>query len=145
MEMQIPYMRAGIDRAYNAELNDLDEKHWSENADDERCIKLGKQVYEFKAKMLASDAKLAKYPVDFGKGDKLNDKGNRLVMLMTAAHKARSMIKQGSSESSWWTYRDVLDPSKFVSLHDNTTSLVLSKHWMDLKVEKGNCKIESVI
>lgn len=131
-EMQIPWLRSGIDRNYLVELQDLDDNHWSENDDDDRCKILERQVKEFQVKMLARDIKTAKYPVDLGKGDKLNDTGKKLVELLLAASKARSAVKQSSPDSKWWTFRDVPDPSTFTSLHDNTPSCALSSHWMDI-------------
>merc|ERR1712183_1095658 len=81
--MQIPWLRSGIDRNYLVELQELDDtNHWSENDDDERCIKLERQVKEFKVKMLGKDMKLCNYPVELctgSKSDKLNEEGEKLV------------------------------------------------------------------
>ena len=52
-EMQIPYLRISMDYEYFAEVDELDENHWSENASDERSIKLERQDKEFKARCLA--------------------------------------------------------------------------------------------
>lgn len=131
-EMQIPWLRSGIDRNYLVEIDDLDSNHWSENDDDERCKVLERQVKEFKVKMLARDMKTANYPVDLGKESKLNEKGQKLVDLLLATNKTRSAVKQKSPEGKWWTYRDVLDPSIFSSIHDNTPSVALNSHWMDI-------------
>jgi len=135
-EMQIPWLRSGIDRNYLVELQELDDtNHWSENDDDERCIKLERQVKEFKVKTLGKNMKMCDYPVELctgSKGDKLTDKGDKLVNLMLAAGKARSAVKKGEEGSQWWTYRDVLDPTKFCSIFDDTPSVPLSSHWMDI-------------
>jgi len=135
-EMQIPWLRSGIDRNYLVELQELDDtNHWSENDDDERCIKLERQVKEFKVKMLGKNMKLCNYPVELctgSKSDKLNDKGEKLVKLLLAAGKSRSAVKKDDKDSKWWTYRDVPDPTMFCSIYDDTPSAPLSSHWMDM-------------
>jgi len=123
-EMNIPWLRQGMDRAYLAELEDLDDGHWSENPDDERCLRMEQQVNEFKAKILARDAKAAKYPLDLRKADKFK----QFLDLMVAANRVRSMMNKDSNE----TYRDVHHPA-FKSLYTNTPSCALPDHWIKLK------------
>jgi len=136
-EMQIPWLRSGMDRAYLAELADLDENHWSENAQDERCVKLERECKEFKAKILSRDMKAAKYPLDFGpKPEKLNDKANKFIDMLIAASKTRSTIP--SSDKDWRTFRDVQDPSVFTSLYTEMPSCPLPKHWIKIKFDKDD-------
>ena len=135
-EMQIPWLRSGLDRNYLVELQELDDtNHWSENDDDELCIKLEREVKEFKVKMLGKNMKLCNYPVELctgSKSDKLNDKGEKLVKLLLAAGKSRSAVKNDDKDSKWWTYRDVPDPTMFCSIYDDTPSAPLSSHWIDI-------------
>jgi thioredoxin reductase len=46
-ELQIPFIRADIDGAYREEMDEIDKNHWSENAEDERTLKLERQSPEF--------------------------------------------------------------------------------------------------
>jgi len=130
-EMNFPWLRNGIDRAYNAELNDLDDNHWSSNGQDERSLTMEKQIEEFKVKLLARDMKTAKYPFDLGKFDKLNDKGKQFVDILLASHRTRTMMDKGQ------TFRDVLHPD-FKSLYTNTPSCALPANWINLKADGGN-------
>lgn len=130
-EMQIPYLRVGIDYEYFAEIDELDEKHWSENAADERSIKLERQDKDFKARCLARDMKLCKYPVQFGEFKKLSPMGEKYVDICVGTERARSYLNKDSPESEWKTFRDV-DTQVFVSLYTSTPSCPLPNHWLDI-------------
>jgi len=135
-EMQIPYLRSGIDREYAGEIDDLEDTHWSENAEDERVVKMDRITNEFVVRVMARDMKAAKYPVDFGKYEKLSPLGNQVTDLLSATAKSRTGLKKGVPESKWMTFRDV-DPSQFKSLYTGTPACALPGHWLDLKVDKG--------
>jgi len=131
-EMQIPYLRVGIDYEYFAEVDELDENHWSEDASDERSIKLERQDKDFKARRVARDMKLANYPVTFGKFEKLNSMGEKYVDICVGMERARSFLSPNSSDSAWKTFRDVDDPKIFASIYSSTPSCPLTNHWLDL-------------
>lgn len=128
-EMQIPFMRMSSDYEYFAEIDELDENHWSENATDERTIKLERMDKEYKAGRLARDMKLSKYPADFGKWDKLSATGENYINLCVQGERARSFLKKDSSESSWKTFRDTCD---FVSIFSGTKATPLPGPWLKL-------------
>lgn len=130
-ELQIPYIRVGIDYEYFAEIDELDENHWSENAADERSIKLERQDKDFKARRLARDMKTGKYPIDFGKYDKLSPLGEKYVDTCVEIERARSFLSKDSADSDWKTFRDAVG---FASLYTSTPSCPLPNHW--LKLEK---------
>mmetsp|Transcript_44679 Transcript_44679/g.54084 ORF Transcript_44679/g.54084 Transcript_44679/m.54084 type:complete len:569 (-) Transcript_44679:199-1905(-) len=132
-EMQIPFLRSAIDLEYAGELDELDETHWSENPDDERNIVMDKQASEFVGKVLARDAKTAKYPADFGKFDKLNDKGQQLVKLMNESGYARSKLKKDDPDAKWKTFREY-NPGQFKSIYTGTEACELPGRWMDLNI-----------
>jgi len=136
-EMQIPYMRVSMDYEYFAEVDEFDENHWSENAADERSILLERMDKDFKAKRLAGDMKLAKYPVSFGKSDKLNAMGEKYVDLCVAIERSRSFLNKESKEAKWKTFRDG-DPESFVSLYTDTKACALPARWLDLEVVDEN-------
>ena len=52
-EMQIPWLRLTIDPAYRAEVDELPDGHWSENAEDERAIILNQMPADFMVRRLA--------------------------------------------------------------------------------------------
>lgn len=131
-EMQIPYSRISMDYEYFAEMDEIDENHWSENAADERVIYLEKQEKEYLARRLARDMKSAKYPINFGKTDKLNDLGEKYVALCIQSERTRSILNAASSDSARKTYRDVDNPNDFKSLHTSTPSCPLPRKWLDL-------------
>jgi len=133
-EMQIPWFRLAIDPAYRAEIDELPEGHWSENADDERAISLNLMPGEFLVRTLARDMKACKYPLDLGDGKKLNKKGEACVKMIVASGNARSRISP--EDKAWKTFRDV-DPSQFASLHTGTPACALPRHFMDVKCDKG--------
>lgn len=135
-EMQIPFLRAGIDREYAGEIDDLDETHWSENAEDERVKIMDKQAAEFVVKVMARDAKIAKYPVDYGKYEKLSSTGQKIVELLEAGSYSRTSLSKDSKDYKWKTFRDV-DPSRFKSAFTGTAACPLPGRWLDLKAPKG--------
>lgn len=135
-EMQIPYLRAAIDREYAGEIDDLESTHWSENAEDERVKVMDRVTNEFVVKVMARDMKAAKYPVDFGDFKKLSPLGNKVVDLLEVTAKSRTGLKKDVPESKWMTFRDV-DPSQFKSLFTGTPACALPGHWLDLQVDKG--------
>jgi len=131
-EMQIPYSRISIDYEYFAEMDELDENHWSENAADERVLLLERQDKDFLARRLARDMKIAKYPVNFGKVDKLNSLGEKYVDLCIQTERLRSALSMASPDSANKTFRDVENPKAFASLYSATASCSLPRQWLDL-------------
>jgi len=143
-EMQIPFLRAGIDLEYAGEMDDLDENHWSEDPEDERNVVMDKQSSEFVTKVLARDAKAAKYPVDYGKFEKLADKGQQLQKMLMASAYTRSKLKKDDPDAKWKTFRDS-DPSVFKSIHTGTPACALPGRWLDISAEPGEpTKISTV-
>ena len=52
-EMQFPWFRADMDDAYAEELDELEDTHWAENPEDERCLILERQMATFLVERLA--------------------------------------------------------------------------------------------
>ena len=129
-EMQVPWFRLAIDPAYRAEVDELPDGHWSENATDERAIILNQMPADFMVRRLARDMKECNYPVDLGDWKKLSKKGEAVVKMLVATGNARSRIPK--EESGWMTFRDA-DPSQFVSIHTGTPACALPGHFMDIK------------
>lgn len=140
-EMQIPFMRMANDYEYFAEIDELDENHWSENATDERTIKLERMDKEFKVKRLARDMKLSKYPVDFGDYKKVNAMGEKYIDLCVNGERSRSFLKKDSPDAAWKTFRDA---SGFTSVYTGTQSVPLPGPWLKLqKDSKDPAKLSS--
>jgi len=140
-EMNIPFMRMSSDYEYFAEIDELDENHWSENATDERTIKLERMDKEFKVKRLARDMKLSKYPVDFGDYKKVNAMGEKYIELCVNGERSRSFLKKDSPDSAWKTFRDA---SGFTSVYTGTQSVPLNGPWLKLtKDPAAPAKLES--
>ena len=76
--------------------------------------------------------KLAKYPVNFGKYEKLNALGEKYVDICVKSGRARSNLSKNSPDSQWKTFRDVDQPQSFVSLYSSSPSCSLPRHWLDL-------------
>lgn len=131
-EMQIPWFRMVMDPAYADEVNELPDGHWSENADDDRAIILNRMTSSLMVKRLARDMQTCGYPLDLGDWKKLSKLGDRLVDLIVTSHKARTNLREDSSDSSWKTFRDVGD-GFFSSLHTGTACASLPGRWIDLK------------
>lgn len=143
-EMQIPFLRAGIDLEYSGEMDDLDDSHWSEDPEDERNVVMDKQSAEFVTKVLARDAKLAKYPVEFGKFEKLSDKGQKLCNMLIASGYTRSKLKKDDPDVKKMTFRDS-DPSVFKSIYTGTAACALPGKWLDISAGAGEpTKISTV-
>jgi len=88
--------------------------------------------------------KLAKYPVNFGKFDKLTSLGESYVDMCVWTERTRSILDAGSPDSEWKTFRDFDQPKKFVSLFTSTPSCPLPGHWLDLKKDPdAPAKLES--
>jgi len=76
--------------------------------------------------------KIAKYPVNFGKVDKLNSLGEKYVDLCIQTERLRSALSMASPDSANKTFRDVENPKAFASLYSATASCSLPRQWLDL-------------
>lgn len=140
-EMQIPFMRMSSDYEYFAEFDEMDENHWSDNSTDERTIVLERMDKEFKAKRLARDMKLGKYPADFGKWEKLSAAGERYINLCVQGERSRSFLKKDSPGAAWRTFRDSND---FISVFSGTKAAALPGPWLKLnKDPKAPAKFDN--
>jgi thioredoxin reductase len=142
-EMQCPWFRADIDDSYAEELDDLDDTHWAENPEDERCLNLDRQIAVFMVERLARDAAAAKYPVDFGKPGKLSPIGNRLVENLLATGRARTALQKNSPDASWKTFRDAVQGT-YVSAYTGKPNASLPAPWMKLSLDVKNPRLSSL-
>lgn len=105
---------------------------------------MDKNSTEFVTKVLARDARTAKYPVDYGKFEKLNDKGQQIVQMLLASGAIRAKLNKSDADAKWKTFRDG-DPSLFKSIFTGTPAASLPGHWLDLKAPPGEpTKIDTV-
>jgi hypothetical protein len=81
----------------------------------------------FAIKQIALLMQEARYPLQLGSLDKLNEKGELLVK-MSSTTNAERYAKGRSSKS---TFRDV-DPANFKSLHTGKQAAALKAKWMDI-------------
>jgi len=132
-EMQIPWLRITIDRAYREAMDDLPGGHWSDNENDERCVVLNRMAAKFLVNRIARDMKDAKYPVNFGDMKKLSKLGDQVANIIVANGRCRAML-QKDEDAGWKTFRDN-NQTEFISLFTNTSSCPFKGHWIDLKTE----------
>jgi len=78
------------------------------------------------------DLKAARYPVDYGTYEELNDMGKKLSKLTVHNIYMRHRLDPEDADADWATYRDV-DPSPFVSIFSGQQACKLPKPWLKLK------------
>lgn len=130
-EMQVPWLRLVMDKAYYEEVNELPDRHWSNNDDDERTVGLNKMRIEFIVRRLARDMKDGKYPVSFGDWKDTNKDGKKFSEVAYAAERTRTTVKGGTS-----TYRDT-NRNDLVSIFTGSKGTILPGFWLDLKSDHG--------
>jgi len=131
-EMDHPYLRWEMDMNYFEALNQLPDDHWSNDPKDSRSQEIVQKLAEYYTKAVARNMRLAKYPVDFGTFDKLNDDGRKHVQLYISSCDARISLERQSEEAEWKTYRD-FDPNRFRSIFTGQEACALPKHWLALE------------
>ena len=131
-EMDIPYLRWEMDMNYFEAICELPDEHWSGDWKDERSKEIDTKQAEFYAKVLARNMRLAKYPVDFGTFDELNEDGTKRSQLYLPNHHARIALDRKSPDAEWKTYRDY-DPKQFRSIVTGQEACPLPAHWLDLE------------
>lgn len=129
-EMHIPYLRWEMDMNYFEALDELGDDHWSEDCKDSRTHAIDEEHARYLAKILARNMRSAKYLVDFGSYDSLNEKGERFAQLGLRNDYARRTLDAKAPEAEWKTYRDI-EPSLFRSIHTGQPAAPLPCHWLD--------------
>jgi len=131
-EMDEPYLRWEMDMNYFEAVHELPDGHWSEDWKDKRSKEMEEKQADFYAKVLARNMRLAKYPVDFGNFDELNDDGKKYSHLQWPNYHARTALNQKSPDAEWRTYRDY-DPKQFKSIFTGQEACSLPAHWLNLE------------
>ena len=91
-----------------------------------------RQYIELQYRLLARDMVDAKYPLQIGTYNKLNEKGKALVEFNEVCGYARYDLDWKSPEASWRTFRDC-NPTTCYSILTGTRAVPLKSHWLDLK------------
>jgi len=131
-EMDVPYLRWEMDMNYFEAINELSGEHWSEDWKDERSKEIDAKQAEFYVSVLARNMRLAKYPVDFGTFNELNEDGIKYSQLHLPNYHARTALNRRSPDAGWRTYRDY-DPKQFKSIFTGQEACPLPAHWLDLE------------
>jgi len=140
-EMNVPWLRAEMDSAYGAALDDLPGDHWCNDSDDERGIILDKMRVEFMVSRMARDATDCRYPVNFGKFNDLSEKGKQLVAISYADIGARTTLPNHDTN----TYRDN-NQKDFRSIHTGEQAVALPAPWINLSAPDGlPTKLDTVV
>lgn len=133
-EMQVPYLRWEIDMNYFDAINELPHNHWSDGWSDPRAKELMEQYARHLVGALARNMRNAKYPVDFGTAETLNDLGNKFFQLLLRKISSRRELDPDSKEAEWRTYRDA-DPLTFESIYTGQAAAPLPKRWLELDLD----------
>lgn len=93
-----------------------------------------KKHCDLQYRLVARDMVDAKYPLNIGTYEKLNEKGNALVEfeVITSFDGPQVDLVEGSKDSSWKTFRDC-DCKKIYSIMTGTAAMPLKRHWLDLE------------
>lgn len=132
-ELNVPWLRAEMDASYGADLDELQEDHWTNDPNDARGIALDRSRIEFMVGRLARDAADCRYPVDFGKFDRLSEKGKKLVAIAYADIGARTTLTPHATD----TYRDN-NQKEFASIHTDEAAVPLPSPWINLRAPEGS-------
>jgi len=130
-EMHIPYLRWCMDMNYFEALNELGDNHWSDDYSDIRTVEMNKQYARYYTGVLAQDMRTAKYPLDLGTQNALNEKGEQHVQIEMLNLFARHLLNSHSRDAQWRTFRDV-DAAPFKSIHTGQSAAPLPTPWIQL-------------
>lgn len=120
---------------------DVDEEHWSNDTSDRRMYTMLKNYYIKDIQKLARDCFDAKYPLQIGTYEGLNEVGKALVEFNLVDSYYRYDLDEESSEASWKTFRDCDPSSKIYSVITGTKAVPLKGRWLDIDEE---CKEDIV-
>jgi hypothetical protein len=81
----------------------------------------------------------AKYPVDLGDYQALNEKGQHLYNFQKWSCEHRSKLDPNNPEENYWkTFRDVDNSDQFFSIFTGTKAVPLKQRWMDIDESKDD-------
>ena len=127
-----PVCRGYDDENYKNRWWAVNDDHWTYNYSDKRMKQMIRQYTELQYRLLARDMVDAKYPLQIGTYNKLNEKGKALVEFNQVCGYARYDLDWKSPEASWRTFRDC-NPTKCYSILTGTRAVPLKCHWLDMK------------
>jgi hypothetical protein len=113
---------------YRNRWRSLDEDHWSEDWSDQRMRQVLNDSLEFDMRILARDSFDAKYPLQLGSYENLNEKGKALAQFNLFSFYHRFDLEE---DSPWKTFRDS-DPSPYYSVMTGTKAVSLKCRWLDI-------------
>lgn len=136
-ELQDPYIRLEIDMNYEKRYDEViwdDDEHWENQFGSKKRREMEKKHCDLQYRVVARDMVDAKYPLNIGTYEKLNEKGNALVEfeVITSFDGPQVDLVEGSKDSSWKTFRDC-DCKKIYSIMTGTAAMPLKRHWLDLE------------
>ena len=127
-----PVCRGYDDENYKNRWWAVNDDHWTYTYSDKRMKQMIRQYIELQYRLLARDMVDAKYPLQIGTYNKLNEKGKALVEFNEVCGYARYDLDWKSPEASWRTFRDC-NPTTCYSILTGTRAVPLKSHWLDLK------------
>lgn len=126
--LQNPYWRYSMDMNYrNAVDAQYDKESINKIFEEMDCESRGDDIY---ARFLARAAREAKYPVDFGSLESLNETSKTILKYDELSYEHRSKLTENDAREGR-TFRDYRDGDKFQSLYTGAKSVSLRQLWLD--------------
>jgi thioredoxin reductase len=132
-EMDTVMLRYHLDMNYKEKWWNVDDDHWSYNHFDDRSMQNYQQYYDLQYRILARDMTDAKYPLNIGTYEQLNDTGEALVKFNIESSYNRYKLDEESSDAKWRTFRDADVADFYCSVFTGTRGVQLKCHWLDLQ------------
>lgn len=134
-QMDDPYARQRVEDNYSKRWGSISDDHWSYEMSDERTKQVLMKYFDLQISLLARDMVEAKYPLQIGTLEKLNEKGKAIVAFSVSTVYDRYGLDRGTPDVSLRTFRDA-NASNYYSIITGTIAAPLKSPWLDLN---GNC------
>jgi Flavin-binding monooxygenase-like len=140
IEMQYPYARYYMDPAFKEAWSEVPGAWDDYETNSEHPYWVSEADYEkYDLLLMARTLRDAKYPVDLGDYQALNEKGQHLYNFQKWSGEHRSKLDPNNPEENYWrTFRDVDNSDKFFSIFTGTKAVPLKQRWMDIDESKND-------
>mmetsp|Transcript_15855 Transcript_15855/g.29926 ORF Transcript_15855/g.29926 Transcript_15855/m.29926 type:complete len:595 (-) Transcript_15855:654-2438(-) len=125
-------VRYQIDKNFSEAWSALPSDHWSNDTSSNEYKNYLTEYNSYEIRILARDMKDAKYPMQMGDIQNLNNTGLALLQMLCDDCIGRYTLSKCDRETKRWkTFRDI-DPSPFRSLLTDVASVPLKDKWLEI-------------
>ena len=129
--------RVIIDPNYQKAVRSYHEEHWTDDVTSEEYAKNIYELGSFEIRLLAREMSDAKYPLQIGNINELNEVGLAMLQASFLSSLSRASLEDESEEIKLWkTFRDT-DPSAFRSFVTGSQPTALKGRWLEID-DEGN-------